>query len=154
MNTIEELAKLLGITEKSLEGMRRKYRMKHGEEADEKLLRSLTSMYEDCRDKVRLLGKSGGYTESFAGALHIRGVEGEQEPESVPEAYQTLISAEATAVFEIVKGEAKAKREARSRAERLRQAELELRQKGKSHEHYAQVVDAAIAAMKQEARVA
>ena len=149
-----ELAYALGISTKRLNGLRRQYRMDHGEEAEAKLERWLKAVYEQNRDRVRLLGKSGGYTENFAGALHIRGPEGEQEPESVPSDYQDVLSERANATFQVVKGEELARREARSRAERLRQAELQLRQQGKPHEHHVQAIEAALAAMQRDTRAA
>lgn len=72
----------------------------------------------------------------------------------IPAEIQARYSRQGWDNLAILKGEELAKREARSRAERLRQAELELRKSGKSHEHYAQAVDAAIEAMKQEAKAA
>lgn len=152
--TIEALAKELGISETSLERMRRQYQMKHAENADAKLLRSLALTWEEKRDKVRLMGKQTGYVENYMGALHIRGVEGEQEPESIPEHVQVEFSRQAWETFAVVKGEELAKRETRSRAERLRQAEFALRQKGKPHKHYAQVIEDAIEAMNREAKAA
>ena len=151
MNT-EELAAQLGITYKRLDGLRRQYRMDHGEEAEAKLERWLKAVHEQHRDRVHLLGKGGGYTENFAGAMHVRGVQGEQEPEAMP-LPEDAVRARQDA-FDVLKGEEKARREARSRAERLRQAELNLRQQGKPHEHHVQAIEAALAAMQRDTRAA
>lgn len=151
---VKGFSQALGISQSQLKGLERKYRMEHGTEAEAKLLRWLESTWEESRDKVRLLGRQVGYSETFAGAMHIRGVEGEQEWESVPEHVQAEYSRVSWETFELVKGEELAKRQARSRAERLRQAEIELRQKGKSADRYARTVDDAIDAMRREAKAA
>lgn len=155
---IETLAARLSVSKKALETRRKKLRMAKSEDVERDLLKWLEEAWEENREKVRRLGKSGGYSEFWSGSMgaserHLKG-NLHHEQEGIPEALQEEYSRTSWDTFDVLKGEEKAKREARSRAERLRQAEFELRKSGKSHEHYAQTVDAAIEAMKQEARAA
>lgn len=72
--------------------------------------------------------------------------------EAPPRRFVEEITARIREVEDVVNGEEIAKQEARRRAERLRQAELELRRKGKSADEHAKRIDEAIDAMQDEAR--
>ncbi len=95
--TIEQLAAALGISPDALARRRNSFRMEHGENAETKLHSWLRTTYSENKDRVRLMGKAGGYVESFPGSLQVRGVENEPEPESVPAGYQTVITLDSRA---------------------------------------------------------
>lgn len=156
--SIKDLAAALSLSDKALDAKRREFRMQHGKDAERELLKWLQWLWEESRDKVRRLGKSGGYSEFWSGSMgaserHLKG-NLHQEQEGVPENVQEEYSRNGWHTFDVLKGEELARREVRARAERLRQAELELRQKGKSADQYVRAVDDAIEAMKQEAKAA
>ena len=89
-----ELATKLGISAKQLQGMRDEY------DDDQALTRRLKRWIEETRDKPKLLGKTGGYTErpGFALRVVVRtevGTEG--EPEAVDDVTQKRLTREARA---------------------------------------------------------
>jgi transcriptional regulator with XRE-family HTH domain len=78
----QALAQKLGISEKQLERLERKYRFEHGDKAEEALLATLKQHWEEMRDKRWLLSRHPssfvvdengvrhyGYTESPADAM-------------------------------------------------------------------------------------
>ncbi len=151
MSDLVELGAQIGWTEAKVARERINYQREHGADGDKRLASYMQAAHQENRDEVRLLGKQGGYVESFAASLHVKGTSGEQEPEAIPAKLQAHYSDNGWQNMEVLKGEEKARREARARAERLRQAELELRQSGKSHEAHAKTIDRAIEQMKQDA---
>ena len=89
-----ELASKLGISDKQLATLRKKY------PPDEALTRRLKRWIEETRDRPKLLGKTGGYTErpGFALRVVVRtevGTEG--EPEAVDDVTQKRLTREARA---------------------------------------------------------
>lgn len=152
--TVEDLAAKLDISPKALEARRRKFRMEHGEEAEAKLLRALEREWDESRDKVQVLGKNGQViTLPFDDRrVPYRGQllgEDPTEPELMPLSEESIRARQEA--FDVLKGEEKARREARSRAERIRQAELDLREKGRPHEHHVQAIEERLAAMRRDA---
>src|SRR3954453_11871849 len=132
--TIPELARALSLSEKALDNRRRKIRMANPNDVEGQLLAWLKAAYEENRDKVRRLAKGSGYTEFWSGSMgasnrHLKG-NLHEEAEGVQAEVQEEYSRNAWHTFDVLKGEELARREVRARAERLRQAELELRQKG------------------------
>ncbi len=147
------LAEELGISPRRLAVLRRKYRMEHGDEAEEKLRRFLTGLVQWKRrqDEVRLLGRRSGYVETRFAAIQVRGTQNEEEPEAIPAELQEEYADAAGILFGVLKHEEKARREAASRAQRMRQAELDLRKAGKPHEHYVRTIETALEAMRRDA---
>ena len=87
-----ELASRLGISEKQLDKLRIKY------PTDEALTRRLKRWIEETRDRPKLLGKTGGYTErpGFALRVVVRTEVGtEAEPEAVDDVTQKRLTREA-----------------------------------------------------------
>lgn len=89
---MKALAGKLGLSDKQLEALRKKHK------TDEATMRWLKRMVEETRDKPRLLGKTGGYTERPGFALritHITETGREGEPEAVDDLTQKRITREA-----------------------------------------------------------
>ncbi len=148
------LADELGISPHSLKSLRRKYRMEHGAEAEEKLGRFLSGLVEWKRrqDAVRLLGRRSGYVETRFAAIRVRGVQNEEEPEAIPADLQEEFSRNGWQTMDVLKAEENARRESRSRAERLRQYEMELRREGVSPARQLAVIEGALEEMRQMRR--
>ena len=142
----------LVISENSLKAMLKHFRMEHGEEAKAMLMAHLRRIKTELGDQVRIPGKTTGYVEvPFGQAPYRRRILAEDptEPEIMPLAEDDVRARHDA--FDVLKGEEKARREARSRYERARQAELELRRRGKPHEHHVQAIEAHIEAMRRDA---
>ncbi len=127
--------------------------MEHGAEAEEKLKRFLTGLvnWKRRQDEVRLLGRRSGYVETRFAAIQVRGVQNEEEPEAIPEALQDEYARCGWQTTDVLKAEEKMRREAASRAQRMRQAEIDLRKRGKPHDHYVQAIESAVEAMRRDA---
>lgn len=152
---IRDYARKLGLSDKAVKAMEREYRFKHGSEAEGKLTSYLTNLWAECRDRHRYMHLKVRQDPLSTTIMSTQDVPtSPPEPERIPADLEDEYARQAKVVFGVVKGEEQARREARSRAERLRQAELELRQSGRSAEAHAKTVDDAIAAMRREAKAA
>jgi hypothetical protein len=152
---IRDYARKLGITDSQLRRLERRYRYGHGDEAEAKLTSYLTNLWAECRDRHRYMHLKVRQDPLATTIMSTQDVPtSPPEPERIPADLEDEYARQAKVVFGVVKGEEQARREARSRAERLRQAELELRQSGRSADQHAKTVDDAIAAMRREARAA
>ncbi len=147
------LAEELGISQRRLAVLRRKYRMEHGPEAEEKLRRFLTGLVQWKRrqDEVRLLGRRSGYVETRFAAIQVRGTQNEEEPEAIPAELTDEYARRGWQTTDVLKAEEKARREAASLAQRVRQDMLDLRKAGKPHEHYVRTIETALEAMRRDA---
>jgi hypothetical protein len=126
----------------------RKLKEKHGD----KLLPHLLKEKRRRQEEPRFMAKQNGmlHPPQYVSTVHGAIDDAEAPPHDVTEEY----ARRGWETVELLKGEELAKRQARSRAERLRQAELELRRRGKSADEYARAVDEAIDAMRREAKAA
>lgn len=89
---MKALAGKLGLTDKQLEALRKE------RGSDEAVMKWMKHTYEQLRDKPRLLGKTGGYTERPGFALritHVTETGREGEPEAVDDLSQKRITREA-----------------------------------------------------------
>lgn len=128
----------------------RRLKEKHGDGLVAHLERELRR--RDHADAPRFLARQHGQRIGNDAHQYVDNVHSAIDPlEVVRDDLQTSITQRAHEVEDVVKAEELARREARRRAERLRQAELELRQKGHSHERYARVIDGAIEQMRRQA---
>ncbi len=73
------------------------------------------------------------------------------EPERVSEEHEAEYVRRSHETRDVLKAEENMRREAASRAQRMRQAEIDLRKKGRPHDHYVQAIDKAVEAMRRDA---
>lgn len=150
-DTLKALGERLGWNQVRLHKMGTHYRKVHGEEWETHLERRLRTLWNETRDKVRLLGRHNDYVEHHAGAINVRGAEGEPEPEAVPEEVQEKYTREGWNTHQVLKGEELARRETRRRAENARQAEMSARAKGVDVSPYTKAIDKAVDEMRRAA---
>lgn len=138
------LAQELGYTPKQI----RKLKEKHGEG----LLIHLKRVKRRRQEEPRFMAKQNGmlHPPQYVSTVHGAIDDAESPPEEVTAEY----SRTAWETFEVVKGEELARKQTRSRLERLRQAEIQLRKQGKPAEHHIAQIEEALVAMEREAKAA
>lgn len=146
------------MSSKQLDTLHLKFFKDHGELADAKLEVYLRELYHECRDETVLLGRYVGVVRTDAEGFPARqrtiqtwDANG-PEPEVIPEGVVNGYATENRKRFEVLKAETIARKETRSRLERLRQAEIQLRKQNKPAEHYAKQIETVIDAMNRDAQ--
>ncbi len=151
-------AALLGMSSKQLDTLYLKFFKDHGEQAGAELEVYLRKLYSECRDETVLLGRYMGVIRTDAAGFPARqrtiqtwDANG-PEPEVIPEDVVDGYAKENRKRFEVLKAETIARKETRSRLERLRQAEIQLRKQNKPVDHHIQQIEKAIDAMNRDAQ--